>query len=140
MLQGKFQYCVMPFGLTNAPSTFQLLMQSVLRGLETYSLPYIDDIIIFSSFDDHLSHITSVLSRLSHAGLTVKHSKCSWCFKTFDFLGFHVGNGHLSIPEARVSHTSSYIIPSTKSDLKSILGLITFYSRFVPKLLTSLQF
>ncbi len=134
-LQGKFQYRVMPFGLTNAPSTFQLLMQTVLRGLETCSLPYIDDIIIFSSsFDNHLSHLTSVLSRLSHAGLTVKQSKCCWCFKSFDFLGFHVGNGQLSIPEARVSHISSYIIPSTKSDLKSFLGLITFYSRFVPNL------
>ncbi len=32
-LQGKFQFRVMPFGLTNALSTFQLLMQSVLRGL-----------------------------------------------------------------------------------------------------------
>ncbi len=38
-LQGKFQYCVMPFGLTNAPGTFQLLMQQVLRGLESHSLP-----------------------------------------------------------------------------------------------------
>ncbi len=42
-LQGKFQYRVMPFILTNAPATFQLLMQSVLLGLENFSLPYIDD-------------------------------------------------------------------------------------------------
>ncbi len=75
-LQEKFQYKVMPFDLTNAPITFQQLMQTVLRGLEAFSLPYIDDVIIFStSFTDHLSHITSVLSRLAGAGLTVKQSK-----------------------------------------------------------------
>ncbi len=52
-LQGKFQYIVMPFGLTNAPSTFQLLMLSVLRGLEHFCLPYIDDVIIYSvTFDE----------------------------------------------------------------------------------------
>ncbi len=134
-LQGKFHYKVMPFGLTNAPSTFQQLMQSVLRGLESFSLPYIDDVIIFStSFTDHLSHITSVLSRLSNAGLTVKQSKCSWCFESFDFLGFHVGHGKISIPSARVSHIKNYILPTTKASLKSFLGLITFYSRFIPSL------
>jgi len=77
-LQGKFQFKVMPFGLTNAPSTFQLLMQSVLRGREPFCLPYIDDIVIFStSFDDHLDHILAVLAHLSQAGLTVKQEKCS---------------------------------------------------------------
>lgn len=134
-LQGKFQYRVMPFGLTNAPSTFQQLMQSVLRGLESHSLPYIDDVIIFSiSFADHLKHVSSVLSRLASAGLTVKKSKCLWCFKSFEFLGFQVGNGRLSIPQARVHHISTYVIPKTKSALRSFLGLIAFYSRFIPSL------
>ncbi len=68
---GKYQYKRMPFGLRNAPATFQLLMQRVLRGLEEFALPYIDDIIIFSvSFPNHLGHITAVLSRLQQHGLT----------------------------------------------------------------------
>ncbi len=126
----------MPFGLTNAPSTFQQLMQSVLRCLESFSLPYIDDIIIYStSFSDHLSHIiTAVLSRLSTAGLTVKQSKCSWCFESFDFLGFHVGRGKLHISSIRVSHFTNYVLPTTKSSLRSFLGFVMFYSRFIPRL------
>ncbi len=129
--QGKFQYRVMPFGLTNAPSTFQQLMQLVLRGLETFSLPYIDVIIIFSStFSDHLSHITSVLSRLASAKLSVKPSKCQWCFKAFEFLGFHVGHGRLSIPEARVTHISSMSSPQLSHPLNHFLVLL----RFIPVL------
>ncbi len=113
-LQGKFHFKVMPFGLTNAPCTFQILMQSVLRGLERFSLPYIDDVVVFSqSFDEHMSHVSSVLSRLAQAGLTVKKEKCSWCFTSFDFLGFHVGLGTLSIPQSKIIHISNYIMPKT---------------------------
>lgn len=104
-LQGKFQYRRMPFGLRNAPATFQLLMQRVLSGLDSFALSYIDDVIIFSiTFNDHITHISQVLTRLNSFGLTVKKSKCSWCFKSFEFLGFVVGNGKLTIPEARVQH------------------------------------
>ncbi len=131
-LQGKFQYRVMPFGLRNAPATFQLLMQEVLRGLEEFSLAYIDDIVIFSaSFPDHIKHISSILDRLSQANLTVKKTKCSWFFYTFDFLGFCVGKGKISIPAARVAQLDTFVRPVTKSHLRSFLGLCTFYSRFI---------
>ncbi len=105
-------------------------MQSVLRGLENHCLPYIDDVILVSTtFEDHLCHITSVLSRLSNAGLTVKQSKCSWCFKFFDFLGFHVRNGLLSIPEARVALITNYIIPSTNPSLSHHTSVLNYHTR-----------
>ena len=68
---GKFEYVRMPFGLCNAPATFQLLMQRCLDGLELFSSPYIDDIVVFS--EDCPSHLTQ---RLQFHGLTVKLAKC----------------------------------------------------------------
>ncbi len=131
---GKYHYKRMPFGLRNAPATFQLLMQEVLRGLEHFSSPYIDDIIIFSVvWDDHLVHINSVLERLSLHGLSVKSCKCCWGYKSFEFLGFIVGEGHLSIPQARVEQFRLYVKPKTVSQLRSFLGLANFYSKFVPR-------
>ncbi len=124
------QYKMMPFGLWNAPATFQLLMQRVLRGLESFALPYIDDVVILSK---SLLHIDHVLSRLEEHGLTVKSSKCCWCFKQLEFFGFIVGNGHLGIPQARVHQLQDYICPSTVSQLRSFLGFANFYSRFIPK-------
>ena len=72
---GLYEFCRMPFGLCNAPATFQQLMQVVLAGIECFV--YIDDILIASkTFEDHMTHLQTVLSRLRQAGLTLKPKKC----------------------------------------------------------------
>ena len=46
---GLYEFQVMPFGLCNVPSTFQRLMEHVLRHLQwQICLIYLDDIIIYS--------------------------------------------------------------------------------------------
>ncbi len=130
---GKFQYKVMPFGLRNAPATFQLLMQRVLAGCEQFALPYIDDLIIYSSsFHEHITHITATLQRLADTGLTMKKSKCSWFYTAFEFLGFIVGQGGIAIPQARMEFMAEYKIPKTKPQLRAFPGLVNFYSKFIP--------
>ncbi len=123
----------MAFGLKNAPVTFQLPTQRILAGYEEFALPYIDDIIVYStSFTDHLTHINTTLQRLANNGLTVKSSKCSWCYTAFEFLGFIVGKGGIAIPQARVEYMAKYKIPKTKQQMKAFLGLVNFYSKFIP--------
>ena len=67
---GLYQFRVMPFGLCNAPSTFQRLMELVLRGLQWETcLVYLDDIIIFShTIEEHLQRLKEVFDRLREAG------------------------------------------------------------------------
>ena len=71
---GLFQFKVMPFGLTNAPSTFQSLMELVLRGLHwSTCLVYLDDIIVYSStIEEHFTRLREVFERLRMAGLKIK--------------------------------------------------------------------
>ena len=61
--EGLYQFKVLSFGLCNAPSTFQRLMECVLRGLNwQICLIYTYDIIIFSkTFEEHLQHLQRIL-------------------------------------------------------------------------------
>ena len=54
--RGLFQFKVMGFGLANASSTFERLMELVLRGLQWHiCLVYLDDVIVFGqTFDEQI--------------------------------------------------------------------------------------
>ena len=84
---GLFQFRRMPFGLTGAPSTFQRLMDKVLRGLPFITI-YIDDILVHSATEkQHCLHLQEVFNRLSAAGLTLRGKKCHIGMTSVSYLG-----------------------------------------------------
>ena len=68
----------MPFGLANAPSTFERLIEDVMRGYQwEICLVYMDDVIVPSAtFEESIVRLELVFQRLSEANLKLKPSKC----------------------------------------------------------------
>jgi len=86
----------MPFGLRNAPAMFSLLVSKLLLGLDAFCAAYLDDIIIYNDmWEEHLSHLRTVLSRIRAANLTLSPSKCCFAVAEVDYLGHHVGLGRV---------------------------------------------
>lgn len=101
--QGLFQFRVMPFGLQGAPATFQRMMDFLLRGLETYTAAYLDDVIIYSqTWEEHLQHLRAVLSKLWEAKLTIKPEKCQFGMHSCTYLGHIVGTGEVKPEFAKI--------------------------------------
>ena len=70
---GIFQFTVMPFGLSGAPATFHQIIDHLLRGCNEFSLPYLDDLVVYtSSWKDHLQCVRLILDKVRRAGLTAK--------------------------------------------------------------------
>jgi len=125
----------MPFGVKNATAVFQELMQDLFRDDTDYCTPYMDDVVIFSqSWEQHVKHIYRVLTKLGDAGLTANSTKCRWGGRTMEFLGHQVGNGRMSLPSHRAEALKTYTQPKTKKGLRSFLGAIGFYRRYVKQL------
>ncbi|XP_078246503.1 uncharacterized protein LOC144588161 [Pogona vitticeps] len=131
---GLYEFRVLSFGLRNAPATFQRLMDQTLAGLSDFTVAYIDDIGIFSNtWEDHLIHLELVLQRLSAAGLTVKASKCQLGSPEIKYLGHMVGGGVIKPLEAKVEAVRDWPRPNTKKKVKSFLGLVGYYRKFIPR-------
>ena len=131
--KGLFEFRVMPFGLTGAPNTFQRLMDSALSGLQFETcLVYLDDIVVFSkTFDEHIARLRQVLSRLRESGLKVKPSKCHLLRERVPFLGHIISREGVATDPAKVQAVTSWPAPTTKSDVRSFLGLASYYRRFI---------
>ena len=129
---GLYQFRVMPFGLNGAPATFQRMMDQVIRGLESFSGDYLDDIAIFSdTWEEHLRHIKKVLLCLRESNLTAKPRKCQFGMQECVYLGFVVGNGHVKPDPTKLKAVEEYPVPETKKQVRGFLGLTGYYRRFI---------
>ena len=135
--RGLYQFKMMPFGLCGAPATFQRMMDQIIKGLYKFTNAYLDDLIIFStSWEDHLIHLRTVLSRLQELGLTTKPSKCQFAMTECTYLGHVVGNGVVKPEEGKLRAIEQFQRPKTKKQIRTFLGLTGYYRRFIPNYAT----
>ena len=132
--RGQFRFKVLPFGLCNAPSTFQRIMDQTLRGLlHKNCLVYLDDIIIYSeTFEDPLVHLRQVFERLRKANLILKPGKCYIGRRQVKYLGHVVSEAGVKPDPENANKVLQFMEPTDKKSLKSFLGMIDYYRKFVP--------
>lgn len=130
---GHYEYVRMPFGLKNAPATFQRLMNTVLKGLVgVICLVYMDDIIVFStSLQEHYNNLAKVMNALENANLKVQLDKSDFLQKEVAFLGHIVSENGVKPNPDKLDAIKNWPIPKTEKDIKSFLGTLGYYRRFI---------
>ena len=76
------------------------------------------------------------LSRVKNAQLTLRPTKCSVGFASVLYLGYYVGNHSLQTKSDLVENILQAPKPTNKQQLRSFLGLIGFYRKFIPNFAT----
>ena len=131
--QGLWHFRVMPFGLCNAPSCFERLMEKVLDGIQwKTALVYLDDVIVYgSTFQEELQRLEEVLERFRRANLKLSPKKCALFQSEVQYLGHIVGREGVRTDPAKVAAVRDWPTPANLRELRSFLGLATYYRRFV---------
>ncbi|GFT61143.1 transposon Tf2-9 polyprotein [Trichonephila clavipes] len=121
----------MSFGLRNAPSTFQRFITEVLYGLD-FVFPYLDDVLVASSTEEeHSEHLKMVFERFQQYGLRINVSKSVMGAAQVEYLGFLItAEGSRPLSE-KVRAIINYKLPETIHDLRTFLGMINFYRRYL---------
>ena len=111
---GLFLYRVLPFGVDRAPTTFQQLMDQVLRPYQHYATVYIDNIVVHSmDWQSHLTRLEAVLGALHKAGLIANLEKCRLGLEV-SYLGHTVGHGGVKPQQTKVDSIRTWSQPMTK--------------------------
>ena len=136
--KGLYQYTRLPFGVSSAPSIFQRTMERLLHGIPNV-LVYIDDVLIKGvTREEHLRAVEEVLARLEQAGLKLKRSKCFFMLPSVEYLGHEVSAEGLRPTKEKVRAVVEAPAPLNVMQLRSFLGLVNYYSKFLPQLASTL--
>nr|CAN83956.1 hypothetical protein VITISV_029615 [Vitis vinifera] len=129
----SYEFLVMPFGLTNAPTMFCTLMNKIFHPyLDKFVVVYLDDIVIFSNtLKKHVEHLRKVFKILRQNELYMKKEKCSFAKEEVSFLGHRIKGGKLMMDDSKVKAIQECDPPTKVPQLKSFLGLVNYYRRFI---------
>ena len=108
--------------------------ESLLQGLDGVVV-YLDDILVTGSSEEaHLRALEEVLRRLERARLKVKQSKCTFMRPSVTYLGHRIDAKGLHPLDDRVRAIEDAPTPTSVSGLKSYLGVLSYYNKFLPNL------
>ena len=111
-------------------------MDIILQGIP-HTICYIDDICVTGANDDE--HVHNLEGRLKHHGITVKPSKCKFFCESVEYLGHVVDAEGLHAKSDKIDAIVNAPKPQNIQELRSFLGLINYYRKFIPNLATILQ-
>ena len=120
-----------------AGATFQRMMSDVVLKGFNFAGAYIDDLEVdtHTSFLQHLVELGQVLQRLREChlcSLCARPSKCKIAMETVDFVGHSVGRDKIEPRLALVKSIKEFPRPETKRQIRSFLGLVGYYRKFIP--------
>ena len=133
--KGLYEFKRMGFGLRCASETYQRTMNKILEPNRDFANAFIDDVAVHSAdWESHLEHLDSTLKRIKDSGLTLRILKCKFAQNKVKYLGHVIGgNSHTPDPE-KLQAVNNLIFPKTKRQMKSLIGLVSYYRMYIPNL------
>lgn len=129
----QYQFRRMPFGLKTAPAIYQQFMDTHFAKFSAWSLVYIDDILIWANSPSELRARELQIRRLlRQIGCLVNEDKSESCKRSLVFAGIFLFGSGVGPNLKKVRQALALPPPTTKKDMQSALGLVSYLRDFIP--------
>ena len=133
---GLRRYKRLPFGVNAASEIFQEAIRELLSGLPGCK-NISDDIIVFGKGqEEHSKNLRGVLQRLKENNLRLNKDKCEFSKTEIKFYGHIFSSSGLKPDPRKVEAIHKARPPQNHSEVKSLLGMAQYVSRFIPNYAT----
>lgn len=96
---------------------------------------YFDNLMLHNpSFNDHLVPFQESPGKTAEHGLTAGPSKCFVALPSIMYLGFNLGEEAFNTLPNKVNAIKNMSVLGKRKQLRSLLGTLSFYRRFIPNL------
>ena len=113
-------------------------MENILQGIPDV-LVYLDDILVAGSSEaEHMQLLEIVMAKLENSGIRLKRSKCLFMLPSIQYLGHHISAEGISPAEDKKRAVLDAPVPQNIPQLRSFLGLVNYYGKFLHKLADTL--
>ena len=114
-------------------------MDNLLQGVG-FTICYIDDILVSGVNDeDHLKNLDEVLKRVHQCGARVQLGKCAFMQDSVEYLGYQIDAEGVHPTQDKLEAILNAPVPNNVSELRSFLGLLNYYGKFIPNLATMIH-
>ena len=139
----KYQFTRVVMGTANSVGHSQnVMVNQVLQGLVMNTVfSYLDDVLIpgnrWNPRYNIVKNVEEVLQRFQDFGLYLNGKKCEWLATETIFLGHKVSRNGIEISPKKKLEFAKIPRPVTTTNLRGVLGLASFFRRFLPNYATT---
>ena len=128
---GLFRYKRLSFGINAAAEKFQNVIASAISDIPNVK-NISDDVIIYgANVQEHDKALHAVLARFQELNLTLRKDKCQFYMPRIEFFGMIFSGQGMSADPAKIEAIKQADAPSSVSDVRSLLGMANYVSRFI---------